>query len=341
METSNRTLRYWQAELEALQQEMRRNPKVVLLGEDIAGAAGRERQGIVEGWGGPYGTTRGLVQEFGRSRVIDTPISEAGFLGAAAGLAESGYRPWVEIMFPSFLGVCLDQLITNIAQKFHLFGRERSVPVVIKTLINSHGVLYSIPAHIPGLKVVAPSSPYTAKGLTLAALRDEDPVIIFDNISLLRMEGEVPETDYCVPIGKAVVAREGSDVTLVGISAMTNICLGAAGVLASHGISAEVIDLLSLAPVDEETILASVRKTGRLIVVDEAFPRCGLARDLIAVVAERAFNKLKAPPCEVTAPHNFRPFSPPLSAKYLPTLENVVAAADELVDTGLARAAAR
>ncbi len=339
--TPTRVLRYWQAELEALQLEMRRNPKVVLLGEDIAGAAGRERQGFVEGWGGPYGTTRGLVQEFGRSRVIDTPISEAGFLGAAAGLAESGYRPWVDIMFPSFLGVCLDQLITNVAQKYHLFGRQRSVPVVVKTLINNHGVLYSIPAHIPGLKVVAPSNPYNVKGLTLAALRDDDPVVIFDNISLLRTEGPVPDEDYVVPIGKAAVVREGEDVTLVGISAMTNVCLEAAAALLERGISAEVIDLLSLAPLDADSIIESVRKTRRLVVVDEGFPQYSPARDIIAVVAERAFSDLVAPPRAVTAPHAFRPFSPPLNAAYAPSCGSVLSVVIEMLESSIPRPTAR
>jgi pyruvate dehydrogenase E1 component beta subunit len=338
---AGRTLRYWQAEREALQQEMRRNPKVVLLGEDIAGAAGRESQGIIEGWGGPYGTTRGLVQEFGRGRVIDTPISEAGFLGAAAGLAESGYRPWVDIMFPSFLAVCLDQLITNIAQKYALSGRRHSVPVVIKTLINNHGVLYSMAAQIPGLKVVAPSDPYTVKGLTLAALRDPDPVVIFDHIGLLRSEGAVPEGDYVVPLGKAIVRRAGSDLTLVGISAMTAVCLQAADVLSDRGISIEVIDLLSLAPLDEETILGSVGKTGRLVVVDEGFPQCSPAHDVIALVAERAFSRLLAAPRAITSPHTFRPFSPPLNAAYAPTVSSVVAAIVDMVGvaTGLPVAA--
>jgi pyruvate/2-oxoglutarate/acetoin dehydrogenase E1 component len=326
-----RLLRFWQAEREALQIEMRRNPKVILLGEDIVGAAGRESQGIIEGWGGPYGTTRGLVQEFGRARVVDTPISEAGFLGAAAGLAESGYRPWVEIMFPSFLAVCLDQLITNIAQKYHLYGRQRSVPVVVKTLINNHGVLYALAAHIPGLKVVAPSDPFTVKGLTLAALRDEDPVVIFDNISLLRNEGPVPEGDYVLPLGKARVVRDGSDVTLVGISAMTGICLQAADALAQDGVSAEVVDLLSLAPIDEATILASVSKTGRLVVVDEGFPQCSPAHDVIALVAQRALSQLVAAPLAVTPPHAFRPFSGPLNAAYAPTSQSVQVAVHEVV----------
>lgn len=331
-EKSQRVIRYWQAEVEALQQEMRRNPKIVLLGEDIAGAAGKQSQGIIEGWGGPYGTTRGLVKEFGRERVIDTPISEAGFLGAAAGLAENGYRPWVEIIFPAFLGVCLDQLITNIAQKYHLSGRKQSVPVVVKMLINDHGVLYTIPTHIPGLKVVAPSNPYTVKGLMISALRDSDPVVVLDNISLLRREGPVPEDSYSLPIGKASIVQEGEDVTLVGISDMTNVCVDAAAILRTKGISAEVIDLLSLAPLDEDTLVESVRKTGRLVAVDEGFPRCSLARDVVAVVSEKAFSYLKAAPRTVTAPHIFKPFSRLLAEAYRPSPAKVVEAVLSIVD---------
>lgn len=336
METKDqeRSLRYWQAELEALQQEMRREPSIVLLGEDIAGAAGRENQGIIEGWGGPYGATRGLVKEFGRQRVRDTPISETGFLGAAAGLAENGFRPWVEIMFPAFFGVCFDQLLTNIAGKYQLSGGGQNIPLVVKTMINSHGVLYSLAAHLPGLKVVAPSSPYSVKGLTIAALQDDDPVVIFDNISLLRQRGPVPEKPYTLPIGKAAVLRQGDDVTLVGISAMTYVCLEAASVLEVEGINAEVIDLLTLAPFDTETILGSVGKTGRLIVVDEDFPQCSVARDVVAVVAERAFAKLVSPPRAITPPNSFRPFSPALSRAYGPSVLEVTEAARLIVKDG-------
>lgn len=329
--SEQRVLRYWQAEAEALAQAMRRDPRIILLGEDIAGGAGREDIGIVEAWGGPYGTTRGLATEFGRNRVIDTPISEAGFLGAAAGLAESGYRPLVEIMFPVFFGVCLDQLVTNIAQKTHLFGARRKMPVVVKSLINDHGVLYSLLAHIPGLRIVAPSSPYTVKGLLMSALQSDDPVVVFDNIALLRREGAVPELPYEVPIGESVVANEGYDITLIGISAMTTVCLDAARLLRDEGVSAEVIDLLSIAPIDEATLLRSVRKTGRVIVVDEGFPRCSVARDVVAMISERAFRHLRTAPFTLNSRAEFRPFSKALSQSHIPTVSQVVDAAQRCI----------
>jgi acetoin:2,6-dichlorophenolindophenol oxidoreductase subunit beta len=316
-----RQLRYWEAGLEALKLEMRHDPKIVLLGEDIAGAAGREDQGFIEGWGGPYGGTRGLVAEFGRLRVIDTPISEAGFLGAAVGLASSGFRPWVEIMFPAFLNVCFDQLATNVAQHYQLFGRNATLPIVIKTLINHQGVMYSLAAHIPGLKVVAPSSPYSAKGLMIAALRDDNPVVVYDHIGLLSQRGVVPEEAYAMQIGKAEVARVGKDVTLVGISAMTRACLAAADKLSELGVDAEVVDLLSLSPIDVETIAGSARKTGRVVVVDEDYPVCSVARDVASQVAEAAWGRLVAAPLTLTPPHLFRPFSGELGEAYSPSAD--------------------
>jgi pyruvate dehydrogenase E1 component beta subunit len=339
-----RRLSYVQAVNEALRQEMERDPSVFIMGEDIAGGAGRAADGKEDAWGGVFKLTKGLIGQFGPERIRDTPISEAGFIGAGVGAAATGMRPVVDLMFVGFFGVCGDQIFNNAAKMHYMFGGKIKLPLTIMTSTGAGAssaaqhseTLYSIFAHFPGLKCVAPSDPYTAKGLFTAAIRDDDPVIIF-NQKLLMGRGvkqpalgggaHVPEEPYVVPIGKANVAREGSDVTLVGISYTTLVCHEAAAELEARGYSAEVIDLLSISPMDNETILTSVKKTRKVIIVDEDYPRCSVASDISALVAEEAFDYLDAPPRRVTAPHTPVPYSRPLEAMYLPTKEKVVEAA--------------
>ena len=254
--STTREIRYAQAQNEAIRLSMRRDPNVIVMGEDIAGGAGRAHLGIIDAWGGPFRSTKGLIQEFGPERVRDTPLSEGAFIGTAIGAATVGLRPIVELMFIDFLGVCLDQILNNGAKLRYMLGGQVSVPVTILTRIGAgtgsaaqHSEsFYSVIAHMPGLKCVAPSDAYTAKGLLAAAIRDDDPVIVCDHKRLLNNTGPVPEEEYTLPLGKARILREGRDVTLVGISLMTSVCMEAAEVLAKQGVDAEVVDLLSLSP---------------------------------------------------------------------------------------------
>ncbi len=334
-----RQLSFIQAVNEALRQEMERDPNVIIMGEDIAGGSGREQ--FQDAWGGPMRLTKGLIGQFGPNRVRDTPISEAGFIGAGVGAAASGLRPVVDLMYVGFLGVCGDQILNNAAKMHYMFGGKVNVPITIMTGIGAgtnsaaqHSeTVYSVFTHYPGLKVVVPSNPYNAKGLYIAAIRDDDPVIVCNNRQLLglRFEEHVPEEPYTFPIGKANIAREGSDVTLVGIGYTTYICLQAAQELASEGVSAEVVDLLSLSPMDDEAILKSVRKTRKIVIVDEDYPRCSIASDISALVAEQAFDYLDAPPKRLNPPHTSVPYSRPLEALFVPNKDKVVAAVNEVL----------
>jgi pyruvate dehydrogenase E1 component beta subunit len=333
-----RTITVSEAINEALRLEMRRDPTVILLGEDIAGGANLEHLEDEDAWGGPLGVTKGLVQEFGRNRVLDTPISESAFIGAAVGAAATGLRPVAELMFCGFLGSCLDALLNQGSKLRYMFGGKANVPVTIRTMIGGgfraaaqHAqTLYPVFAHIPGLKVVAPSNAADAKGLLAAAIRDNDPVIFCEHISMYGIPGEVPEGEYILPIGKANIARSGKDVTIVGVSMTVNHALKAAETLAQAGIDAEVIDLRSVSPLDEDTILDSVSRTGRLVVADEANPVCGLATHIAGIVASKGFGSLRAPVGLVTAPHSPVPFSPVLEDAYLPSPEKIVAATQGL-----------
>ena len=326
---------YIQAINEAIRGEMERDDNVIVMGEDIAG--GGDREDKQDAWGGPMRLTKGLIGQFGPQRVRDTPISEAGFVGAGVGAAASGLRPVVDLMYVGFYGVCADQITNNAAKIHYMFGGKVTIPLTIMTgtgagtnsAAQHSETLYSIFTHFPGLKCVAPSDPYTAKGLMTAAIRDDDPVIVFNNRQLMgiRFDVDVPEEPYEFDIGKARVVREGSDVTLVGISYMTNVCLQAAEDLEQQGYSAEVVDLLSLSPMDDETILESVRKTRKVVIVDEDYPRCSIASDISALVAEKAFDYLDAPPRRLNAPHAPVPYSMPLEALFVPTREMVVDAA--------------
>jgi pyruvate dehydrogenase E1 component beta subunit len=344
----SRELSFGQAINEALRQAMRRDPTVIVLGEDVAGAAGRAHLGLIDAWGGPLRATRGLIQEFGPERVIDTPISEMAFVGAAVGAAMTGLRPVVEIMFVDLIGCCYDQIANQAAKMHYMMGGRIRLPLVIRTAYGTHGyqrtygggaaaqhsqTLYAVLAHVPGLKVVVPSTAFNAKGLTLAAIADDGPVVVLEHKFLGRLgKGPVPEAEYTLPIGRAQVVRRGRDVTLCGIGRMTAICLEAAEALAAEEIDAEVIDVLTLAPLDESTICESVARTHRLVVVDEDTPTASMARDIAARAAENCFDDLDAPVRTVTAPEAPVPFAAVLENLYVPSAARVTAVARGLFD---------
>ena len=334
MAVAVRSLTFGQAINEALRLEMERDPSVVLMGEDVAGGATVQGFEEEDAWGGVLGITKGLVQQFGRQRVLDTPISESGFIGAAVGAAATGLRPVAELMFVDFFGVCMDQIFNQGAKLRYMFGGKAKVPMVIRTMIGAgfraagqhSGCHYSVFTHMPGLKCVVPSTPADAKGLLAASIRDDDPVIFFEHKMLYDLPGEVPEGELLVPLGRADVKRAGDAVTVVAIGRMVHVALEAADRLAGEGVSVEVLDPRTLSPLDDDAILSSVRRTRRVVVVDEDNPRCSMATDIVALVASQAFDDLDAPPQTVSAPHTPVPFSPPLEDFYVPGVDRVVQA---------------
>jgi pyruvate dehydrogenase E1 component beta subunit len=326
---------YRQAIAEALRQEMRRDPTVVVMGIDVGGGQGGS--GEVGAVGGVLGVTRGFYAEFGPGRVIDTPISESAIMGAAAGAAVTGLRPVAELMFVDFLGVCFDQIYNQAAKFRYMFGGKAKTPMVIRTMSGAglragaqHSqTLYPMFTMVPGLKVCTPSNAYDAKGLLISAIRDDDPVIFLESKVLYDSQAEVPDEPYRIPFGEANVAREGRDVTIVAFAAMVPRALAAAEALAKAGVSAEVIDPRTTSPLDEDAILESVAKTGRLVVVDESPPRCSMASDVAAIVAEKGFSDLKAAIRRVTCPHTPVPFAPALEDAYIPSAARIEAAVQE------------
>jgi len=334
---AGRKLSTGQAINEALQIAMQSDPDVIVLGEDVAGGGRRDGEDVDE-MGGVLGTTKGLVKAFGPERVRDTPISEMALIGAAVGAAATGLRPVAELMFIDFLGVCLDPLLNQAAKLRYMFGGKARVPLTVRTVTGAgmqaaaqHSQsLYWMTAGIPGLKTVIPSNPADAKGLLLAAIRDDDPVIFCEPKGILNLVDEVPEGDYEVPLGRAKIVRAGSDLSLVGMGATVRIALAAAEQLAKQGVEAEVLDLRSLAPLDEEAILATLEKTGHLVVIDESTPRCSIASDVAALCVDRGFDFLNAPVKRVTAPHAPVPFSHPLEQAYMPSVPRVLEAVREL-----------
>jgi acetoin:2,6-dichlorophenolindophenol oxidoreductase subunit beta len=326
-QTTIRELTYVQAIIEAQRQELQRDPRVFLMGENIAVGEGA------------FGATAGLLKEFGPDRVRDTPLSETGFLGAGVGAAVTGLKPVVEIMFVDFIGVTFDQIMNQAAKLRYMSGGKIKVPLVIRTAwgggvsaASQHSQsLISIITHVPGLKCVVPSTPYDAKGLLISAIRQDDPIFFFEHKFLYGLKGPVPEEAYTVPIGKADVKRTGSDVTIVAVGRMVQLALEAAAQLEKSGKSVEVVDPRSLSPLDEDTILASIRKTGRLVVVDEAHPRCSVATDIAALAATKALEYLDAPVKMVTGGHTPVPFSPSLEGAFLPNTDRIVAAIKEIV----------
>jgi pyruvate dehydrogenase E1 component beta subunit len=314
--SSVRELTFGEAIREALAEEMRRDPRVVLLGEDVAEA------------GTPFKVLTGLVEEFGKDRVVDTPISEAGFTGLAVGAAMAGLRPVVDIMFGDFLALVMDQLANQAAKIHYMSGGKWKVPMVVRATMGAtrrsaaqHSQsLHAWPSHVPGLKVAIPSTPYDAKGLLKAAIRDDNPVVIFeDKISYAKVKGPVPDEDYVIPLGVADIKREGRDISIVATSSMVQVALGAAAMLEEIGISAEVVDPRTTWPLDEKTLIESVRKTSRCIVVDEGYYRYGITGEIASVISEGAFYDLDGPVRRIGARHVPVPFSPPLEDATVPT----------------------
>jgi len=310
-----RELTFGEAIKEAIAEEMRRDPRVVLMGEDVAEA------------GTTFKVLVGLVDEFGKDRIIDTPISEAGFTGIGVGAAMAGLRPIVDIMFGDFLGIIMDQVANQAAKIHYMSGGKWKVPMVIRATMGAtrrsgsqHSQsLHAWTSHIPGLKVVVPSTAYDAKGLFKAAVRDDNPVVIFEHkISYRKVKDHVPAEDYIVPLGVADVKREGSDITFVATSSLVHTALGAAKMLEEVGISAEVVDPRTMWPLDEKTITESVRKTSRCIVMDEGYGRYGVAGELAATIQEQCFFDLDAPVKRLCAMHVPIPFSPSLEDSTVP-----------------------
>ena len=321
---------------EAFDQEMERDPSVILMGEDIVGGAGSP--GEDDAWGGAMGVYKGLYGKYGK-RLLDTPLSESAFIGAAIGAATCGMRPVAELMFIDFLGVCFDQIFNQAAKFRYMFGGKAETPVVIRTMYgggisaaSQHSqTLTTIFTNIPGIKVVCPSSPYDAKGLMIQSIRDNDPVIFCEHKNTYDIMGDVPEELYTIPFAEANIVREGEDVTIVSYGLMVHHAVEAAKQLAKDGVDAEVVDLRTLSPIDMETVIESVENTGKLVVVDEANPRCSIASDISATVAQQAFKSLKAPIEMVTAPHTPVPFSPILENLYIPSPEKIIKSVQKIL----------
>jgi acetoin:2,6-dichlorophenolindophenol oxidoreductase subunit beta len=322
-----RELTFGDAIKEAIAEEMRRDPKVVLMGEDVAEA------------GTTFKVLTGLVDEFGKDRIIDTPISEAGFTGLGVGAAMAGLRPIVDIMFGDFLMIIMDQVANQAAKIHYMSGGKWKVPMVIRATMGAtrrsaaqHSQsLHAWPSHIPGLKVVVPSTPYDAKGLFKAAVREDNPVVIFEHkISYRKVKGPVPEDDYIIPLGVADVKRKGTDITIVALSSMVQVALGAAKMLEEVGINAEVVDPRTTWPLDEKTLVESVKKTSRCIVMDEGYFRYGVTGEIASVIQEQAFYDLDGPVRRMGAMHVPIPFSPSLEDSTVPSERQVVDLAREM-----------
>jgi acetoin:2,6-dichlorophenolindophenol oxidoreductase subunit beta len=325
-EVATREITFAEAVREALAEEMRRDARVYILGEDVAEA------------GTPFKVLSGLVEEFGSERVVDTPISEAGFTGVAVGAAMTGMRPVVDIMFGDFVTLTMDQMANQAAKVHYMSGGKWKVPMVMRTTLGAarrsaaqHSQsLHAWFSHVPGLKVVLPSTPYDAKGLLKTAIRDENPVVFFEDKMMYKLKGPVPEEEYTIPLGVADVKREGRDVTIVATSSMVQVALEAAKMLEEVDISAEVIDPRTTWPLDEHTLVESAKKTSRAIVVDEGYARYGVTAEIAAVIAEGAFYNLDAPVRRIGAMHVPIPFSPPLEDATVPNENMVFEVAREL-----------
>ncbi|TET60408.1 alpha-ketoacid dehydrogenase subunit beta [Candidatus Aerophobetes bacterium] len=321
-----RKITYAEAINETLREMMRKDERIFIMGEDI----GR--------YGGVFQVTKGLLDEFGEERIIDTPISEAGFVGAGTGAALTGMRPVVELMFIDFTTLAMDQIVNQAAKIHYMFGGKAKIPLVLRTNIGAgrgaaaqHSQsLHAWFVHAPGLKVVLPSSSYDVKGLLVTAIEDDNPVMFIEHKMLYYTEGEVPEELYSIPFGKGEVKREGKDLTIVALSSMVGKALRAAEDLAKNGIDVEVVDPRTLVPLDEAIIFDSVKKTGRLLVADEGHKRCGIGAEIAATVSEKAFDYLDAPILRVASPDVPVPFSHPLEEAYIPDEEDIKRACHEL-----------
>jgi len=307
--------------------EMERDPNIYVAGEDV---------GV---FGGCFGVTAGLLDQFGEKRVKDTPITESAIIGTAVGAASVGLRPVIELMFVDFIGVALDQLYNQAGKMKYMFGGKAKIPMVMRAACGA-GIgaaaqhsqcLEALFMHLPGLKVVMPSTPYDAKGLLIEAIRDDNPVVFLEHKMLYAMEGEVPEGDYTISFGQADIKREGKDVTVVATANMVHTALGAAEKLAADGISLEVVDPRTLYPLDGETIIASVKKTHRLVILHEEVKFAGSGAEIAAQVAEEGFDYLDAPILRVAAPFCPVPFSPPLEKAYIPSEQQLIDAVKKVM----------
>ncbi len=325
-----REITFAQAINEALAEEMRRDPSVFIIGEDVAEA------------GTPFKVLSGLVAEFGTERVIDSPISEAGISGIGVGAAMTGMRPVVDIMFGDFLTLTMDQLVNQAAKIHYMSGGKLKVPLVLRTTLGAtrrsaaqHSQsLHAWLSHIPGLKVAIPATPYDAKGLLKSAIRDDNPVIFFEDKMMYQLKGPVPAEEYVIPLGLADIKRTGSDITLVATSSMVHVAMASAAALETNGISAEVVDVRTTVPLDKGTIVESVKKTSRAIVIDEGYEAYGVTAEIASVIADAAFYYLDAPVKRMGAMDVPVPFSPVLEDQTVPTPENVAKLARVLCDKG-------
>ena len=329
---------YKEAINEAIAQEMKKDENVILIGEDVAGGAGTN--GEQDAWGGVMGVTKGLLGQFGRERIIDTPITETAILGMASGAALTGLRPIAELMFVDFMGVCFDQILNQTAKFRYMFGGKAITPLTIRTMYGG-GVraasqhsqcLYPIFTHVPGIKVVIPSGPYEAKGLLIKSIRDNDPVIFLEHKAMYDVTEDVPDESYTIPFGEANFTREGKDITLIGMGKTVSLCNNAADLLKKDGVHATVLDLRTLSPLDEDSILESVEETGRAIIVDESSPRCNIATDISALICDKSFSYLKAPIKMISPPHTPVPFSPALEDIYMPDEQAIISTAKKILN---------
>ena len=331
------TKTYREAINEALLQEMKKDENVVVIGEDVAGGAGTN--GEQDAWGGVLGVTKGLLKHFGRERIIDTPITETAIMGMASGAALTGLRPVAELMFVDFMGVCFDQILNQTAKFRYMFGGKAVTPLTIRTMYggglraaSQHSqCLYPMFTHVPGIKVVLPSNPYDAKGLLIQSIRDNDPVIFMEHKNLYDTSGDVPDESYSIPFGEANFTREGKDLTFIAMGQTVEICNNVADTLKKEGKTCTVLDLRTLSPLDEDSILEAAEETGKIVIVDESYPRCNVATDISALICQKSFDSLKAGIKMVTPPHTPVPFSPPLEDLYLPSEEKVLNVAKEIL----------
>lgn len=337
---TERNITYLEAVREGMLQEMKDDETIIFMGQDLSGGAGRDEEGMTDTWGGSFGVSKGMSTELGTERVIDCPLSEAGYMGAAATAATVGLKPIAELMFNDFLWLAGDQLFNGAAKFRYLSAGKITCNLTVRTVsgggqnaaMHHSQSLYALPLNVPGFKVAVPATPYAAKGVISAAVHDDNPVIIFENKSLYGMSGEVPEDKYECEVGKGEIVVEGTDVTIVAISRMRFIAENAAERLAEQGISAEVIDPIWLSPLDEELIIDSVKKTGHLVVVDEANNRCSVAADISAMIADKAIDYIDGPIKQVTSVYSPVPFSPPLEEAYLPNEDDVIKAVKETLE---------
>ncbi len=337
---TERNITYKDAITEALAITMRTDENVILLGEDLVGGMGKKDKKLLDAWGGPFGVTKGFIDEFGPDRIYDTPITENAFIGAAIGASMVGLRPVPELMYVDFIGACFDSFVNQAPKQRYMFGGAQKNPLTVRTCYgtgwsegahHSH-VNYSLITHIPGWYVIAPSTPYDMKGGLIASIRNDNPVCVFEHKVLYDQKGHVPDEDYELEIGKGDIKREGSDITVVAIGQMVGKTLNAANKLSKKGIEVEVVDPIWLVPLDEELILESVSKTGNLLIVDEDNPRCSVASDIAAMVAEKGMDYIESPIKRLNCPNTPVPFSPVLEEEYLINEDDIEKQVKEMLE---------